>query len=390
MNQRNIVSVSWGDHIIFGEGDGRLANPDALQRRMIRWRDDLGAAIIHWRVSRMYIKGRYHIARGHQTKIPAQIQNIDWNDFKVVPCLAHDLGLKAYLYVSLFDEGFPLAPKKIRGVSYHNKMHCQHITWQSEFSRTHPEYVIMDRSSKHRQWGVLCLAYPEVRTHIQKRFLRFLKDYEFDGLFVCLRSQSHPADFADQYGFNEPIRKDFLTRYGRDICTQDFDLQAWRDLLGEYLTTFLSELNESIQPLGIRLAVGTARGDILGPPLGNTTLEWRKWIGQKLIDELIINQNSSQCPSMWHQLWPMHRGHSYLKNYINCNNMPPLTEHLSSTYAPIITTNKTVDLYVARQWNHRSPVEEDQLLAHPIVKGLVFGSFRHDNLGPIAHGDWTA
>ncbi|HEU5257636.1 MAG TPA: hypothetical protein VFU28_16695 [Vicinamibacterales bacterium] len=26
-----------------------------------------------------------------------------------------------------------------------------------------------------------------------------------------------------------------------------------------------------------RLGVGVARGDVLGPPLGNTTLHWRDW-----------------------------------------------------------------------------------------------------------------
>lgn len=390
MKRKNIISVSWGDHLVFGEGDGRLASTDALQRRMIHWKDDLDATIIHWRVTRKHIKGRYHIARGHQSKLPSCIYNIGWDDLKLVPSLAHDIGFEAYLYVSLFDEGFPLAPKKIREVSYHNKMHGQHISWQSEFSRKNPEYNLVDHIDRSRQWGVLCLAYPEARDHFKERFLKFIKEYDFDGLFVCLRSQSRPADFADQYGFNEPIRKDYLARYGRDIWTQDFDLQLWRDLLGEYLTIFLTELRESLQPYSTRLAIGTARGDILGPPLGNTTLHWRRWIKQKLIDELIINQNSSQCPSMWHQLWPMHRGHGYIQNYLDSHNMPPLIKQLTSTYAPVIKKNRTVDLYIARQWNHRSKKEETKLLSHPAVKGLVFSSFRHDNPRPIAQGDWKA
>ena len=52
MEQRNVVSVSWGDHLTVGEGDGRLATLGALRRRMERWRDDLGAA-----------KGRNHRSR---------------------------------------------------------------------------------------------------------------------------------------------------------------------------------------------------------------------------------------------------------------------------------------------------------------------------------------
>jgi len=56
----------------------------------------------------------------------------------------------------------------------------------------------------------------------------------FDGLFVCLRSQSRPADFADQFGFNQPIRDEYLKRYGRDIWIEDFDIARGRNLKGEY------------------------------------------------------------------------------------------------------------------------------------------------------------
>jgi hypothetical protein len=299
------------------------------------------------------------------------------------------MGMKAYLYVSLFDEGWPLAPKRVREISYHSAKHHHHVSWQTGFSREHPEYAVVDRSGEQRQWGVLCLAYPEVRSHFCNRFRDLLCDTEFDGLFVCLRSQSRPADFADQYGFNEPVRQDYLSRYGRDICAEDFDLQKWRDLLGEYLTTFLSELREALRDMRLRLAVGAARGDVLGPPLGNATLDWHDWVKRGIIDELVINQNSSQCPSMWHQLWPMHRGYGYLQNYLDGYNMPLLLEHLSSEYGPLLE-NRPVTLHVARQWDERSEIEEKELLSHPVVKGLVYSSFRFDNPGPVARGNWRA
>ena len=387
MKQQNIVSVSWGDHLTVGEGDGRLATLGALQRRMERWRDDLGAAILHWRIIRTYIKGHYYAARGRKHPFRAQDRGLGWSFFEAVPQFAHRMGMKAYLYVSLFDEGWPLESKRVRQVSYHSEKHHHHVSWQTGFSREHPEYAVVDRSGEQRQWGVLCLAYPEVRTHFCNRFLDLLRDTEFDGLFVCLRSQSRPADFADQFGFNKPVRQDYLGRYGRDICAEDFDLQKWRDLLGEYLTTFLSELREALTHKGMRLAVGVARGDVLGPPLGNTTLEWRDWVKRGIIDELVIDQNSSQCPSMWHQLWPMHRGYGYLQNYLDGYNMPPLMDHLSSDYGPVLE-NRPVKLYVARQWNERSEAEEKELLSHSIVKGLVFSSFRFDNPGAVARNDW--
>ena len=387
MELQNIVSVSWGDHLTVGEGDGRLATLGALQSRMERWRDDLGATILHWRIIRAYIKGHYYAARGRRHPFRAQDHDLGWSFFEAVPQFAHRMGMKAYLYVSLFDEGWPLAPKKIRQISYHSAKHHHHVSWQTGFSREHPEYAVVDRSGEQRQWGVLCLAYPEVRTHFCTRFIDLLRDTEFDGLFVCLRSQSRPADFADQYGFNEPVRQDYLSRYGRDICAEDYDLQKWRDLLGGYLTTFLSELREALTHMGMRLAVGVARGDVLGPPLGNTTLAWQDWVEQGIINELVINQNSSQCPSMWHQLWPMHRGYGYRQNYLDGYKMPPLLDHLNSDYEPVLR-DQSVDLYVARQWDQRSVAEEKGILARPVVKGLVFSSFRFDNAALMARAEW--
>lgn len=386
---RNIVSVSWGDHLVFGDGDGRLASPEAMRRRLERWRDDLGAAIVRWRQLRTRVKGRFYAGRGRQRPTFSRSRDIGWADFEVVPRLAHEAGLKAYLYVSLFDEGWPLAPKRMRAVCYHNAMHGQHVSWQSAFSREHPEYAVVDRAGRLRRWGVLCLAYPEVRDHFRERFLGLLAGRDFDGLFLCLRSQSRPADFADQFGFNEPVRRDYLSRFGRDLCTQYFDLQAWRDLLGEHLTTFLAELRKALRAHGLRLAVGAARGDALGPPLGNKTLQWREWVKRGLVDELVINQSSSQCPSMGHLLRPMHRGYGYLQNYLDGHNLPPLMDHFHSTYAPVFD-GAPVDLYVARQWDARNEAEEAALLANPAVTGLVFSSFRYDNPRPMERADWTA
>ena len=83
----------------------------------------------------------------------------------------------------------------------------------------------------------------------------------------------------------------------------------------------------------------------------------------------------------------MHRGYGYPQNYLDGYNMPSLLDHIKSTYEPMFR-NQQVDLYVARQWDERSEDDERQLRARPAVKGLVFSSFRFDNPGPVARGDW--
>ena len=98
----NIVSVSWSDHLIFGEGDGRLDTIDALQRRMQCWRDELGASIIHWRCTRDRIKGRYFAGKGCRHFYQSKKPKIDWDDFKSVPARAREYGFKVFLYVCLY------------------------------------------------------------------------------------------------------------------------------------------------------------------------------------------------------------------------------------------------------------------------------------------------
>jgi len=62
----NVVSVSWGDHLSFGEGDGRLDTRDKVARRLRAWRDELGARAVHWRMLRTRIAGAFAAAPGYQ------------------------------------------------------------------------------------------------------------------------------------------------------------------------------------------------------------------------------------------------------------------------------------------------------------------------------------
>jgi hypothetical protein len=386
----NIASVSWPDHLVFGEGDGRLATIDAVARRMDRWREELGATTLHWReVRTRRDHARYNASPGNPRTHQRRIREIDWDDFAVVPRLAHERGMRAELYVSVLDEGRPLASRRERERSFHNAMHGQHVTWQSTVSQAHPEFAVVDRAGETRQWGVLCFGYPEVRQHFRDRIQEYLRGYDWDGVFLCLRTQARPAIFADQFGFNEPVREAMQERHGVDILRQDFDLDAWRTVNGELFTTILRELREDLRPRGTRLSVGVPRGDIIGPPVGNWPIGWRTWVREGLIDALVIDQNSSQCPSMWHQLWPMHRGYGYRQNPLDNLNLPPLETMLREDYGPV-AQRTGIELVVARQWSPRCDEAETWVLQQPGVTGLAVSTFRHDNPGSIAKGDFRA
>src|SRR4249920_294711 len=102
----NIVSVSWADHLAFGDGDGRLDTPEKVARRVEVWRDELGAGVLHWRVLRTRIGGRFSAARGYRHPSLTAARALTWDDFAQVPAIAHRAGLEAWVYVSLFDEGW--------------------------------------------------------------------------------------------------------------------------------------------------------------------------------------------------------------------------------------------------------------------------------------------
>ena len=129
---------------------------------------------------------------------------------------------------------------------------------------------------------------------------------------------------------------------------------------------------------------------MLGPPLGNTTLPWRDWVRLGLVDRLVIDQSSSQCPSMWHQLWPMHRGTGYVQNYLDGTGLPPLVEHLAETYASGARRQRRASCSWRGSGASARPRIEASLCATPGVTGLVFGSFRHDNPEAVRRGDWRA
>ena len=322
-----IASVSWPDHLVFGEGDGRLDSVAAVERRFSSWKHDFGVETVHWREVRTRRDlAHYYSSPDNPRTQEKRIHSVEWDDFALVPEAAHARGMRAELYVSVLDDGRGLPSDEERAVSFHNDMHGQHVTWQTDWSRAHPEYAVVDRRGTVRQWGVLCYAYEEVRRHMADRIESLVAGTAFDGVFLCLRSQARPADHADQFGFNDPVRADLLASTGRDILKEDFDLPAWRRQNGAYFTAFLGELRRRLTPSGKTLAVGIPRGDVIGPPLGNWELQWREWVSSGLVDTLVIDQDSSKCPSMWHPLWPMHRGYGYLQNYIDGKGLTSLEE----------------------------------------------------------------
>ena len=106
------ASVSEGDHLIFGEDDGRLETVPALERRMRNWKTDLGAGISHWRCTRNRINGQYFQAKGYRHSYRSRTQALQWDDFQEISRLARDSILRYSCMSRCLTKAGPFCPKK--------------------------------------------------------------------------------------------------------------------------------------------------------------------------------------------------------------------------------------------------------------------------------------
>lgn len=204
---------------------------------------------------------------------------------------------------------------------------------------------------------------------------------------LWLHFQPRLADRADQVGLKQPIQEEYQRRFRRDICEQGFDLPSGCRLCRECLTFFLRESRQELKALDGKLAVGGARGDDLGASPGRSTLDWRKWFEDGLIDAVVVNANYRLCPTTSYQLWSMHRGYGSLQNNIHGDHLPSSHDRLRGICAPG-AGKSDVWMFIARQWDQRSAYAEKALRKTPAVSGPVFGSLRDENPAALVRGEW--
>jgi len=233
--------------------------------------------------------------------------------------------------------------------------------WQATFSIEHPEYLVENRDGTKRQWGVPCYAYPEARRYIIGVFQHLLNKWPFDGLHICTRSHSRPAEFADEFGYNQPIAEEFQRRHGVDIRTQKFSKSQWWDLQGEYLTQLLREFRQAFA--GREIFIAMPRADYLGPPYGNMRLDWRTWCQEKLVDGLVLGVISGG----WHYPHTRNRP-GYVQSQQDNVAMRPLDYDLGQWFGPACRQHG-VELYLRRS-SIASDADRD-LLQRPGMTGFM-------------------
>ena len=276
-----------------------MDQPDKILRCAERWQSEFDAGALYWREMRSWSKFRIGFTPpgAPPRKVFDDYERKGYDEHELITTQVKEMGYKVYMYATMFDEGFPLSEGWQGGI----------YGWQSQFTMANPEYLARDKEGRPH-YGIMEYTYPDVRRYTIRRILSALGDYDFDGVFVCTRSQSKPAVHGDQFGFNEPVVEEYGRRYGVDMMRRNFDLEPWRRLRGEGLTQFFRELRSALNARGMKLGIGVPTGNYIGPPLGNLYLDWKTWVEEKLVDDLVIDQVAVRCPSFWHLMWPKNPG----------------------------------------------------------------------------------
>jgi len=332
-----IVRISYGDYLVRGP---QLSSKSGIEQSFRKLRDE-GFTDIYWR---MLLEG--HPLDGVEVyphpmltaafQARKELEGTAWawdpHELRWPIEVAHRLGMKFYASIVVYNERAPLLAHLEAGWKPEDQTFPEGTfktigdAYQSKFLLAHPEYQAVDRSGKRYHWGVLEWAYPEARQYWLRDLQLILDRYDVDGIYLDTRTECMSPKFADQYGFNEPVVREFRKRYGVDILEEDFDLEQWRALRGEYFTQLLREMAERIHRKRKLFSLGTARGDYIGFPLGNMKLEWRTWIRERIVDELHLDEHG----------WGWGRqGYGYVTDYATGRGLRPLAVMVREDYAPL-------------------------------------------------------
>ena len=360
MDKIIVFNESWGDawdpfKLYRREGDESVDAPEKIER-MFKKRALAGIDRVLWRSGRFAYETERYFEQDTRTKaivdclesIKKKMDILRWP----VEC-AHNAGVKIYVRFDPYNLGGP--------PEYGYDL-------QAVFVKEHPEYLVVDRTLTKRHWGILEWAYPEAREYIIDGLEKLVDEYDYDGVYLDTRTECKCIDYADQYGFNAPIVKEYLNRYGVNILNQNFELDKWRRLRGEYLTLLFKEVKDLLSERGKRFAVGTVRGNYVGAPIGNLYVDWQKWVNEQIINELYLDMHG-WCWTTG--LGAKVKGYGYLIDYADNIGLNPLEDDLKNVYEPVFKNSKC-ELFIGE---NKLPEGRDEKLKFleqfPFLTGLL-------------------
>lgn len=185
--------------------------------------------------------------------------------------------------------------------------------WESTLRLEHPEWVPVDKYGYRKQGGTIELAYPEARKALVDLHTRLAVEAGYDGVILLSYVENFSQRFQDEFGYSEPIVKEFKRRYGIDIRHEPFNKYAsrsdWYRLRGEYVTQYLRELKQSLSEHGIELGMFINPRTPRKPgvwatlpheywTLGNIHFDVDAWVRDGIVDDLVVMGASARTSQM--------------------------------------------------------------------------------------------
>jgi len=217
------------------------------------------------------------------------------------------------------------------------------------------DLLTVDRGRTKRQYGISEFTYNDARSSKVDEFEYYARKYGVRNFVASMRSEAaqnqSPPQWADEFGFSQSVVDAMSSLYGINILTDyrfagsapsfqytnDQYVNYWRSLRGSYLTQFFTDLRARMNDFdpGIRIGTELPGGDYVGPPIGNIKADWRSWINNGLIQELVLgitlcgtgtsNEDPDAGSKGYLTCLEANQGQlgvSTFRNYINSSNYP--------------------------------------------------------------------
>lgn len=278
------------DLLEFPPLDSRISIATAFETLKQQWQLER----IWWRGGQDEIWGKEFVIRSENRQFAKiwdwwkdlQYRTVGTNRIAVEE--AHRRGMSIWLAYGLFDNGSQ-ADAGYSGFPY---------AIEDKLRIDHPEWAPVNRWGTWRQGGPIEFAYPEARQAMADYLARYVVDGNYDGISFLTYAENFSQRYEDEFGYNDPIVKDFQKTYGKDIRREEFDRDAWRRLRGGYVTEFLRLLKNKLAPHGKRIAV-CVRGQNPDRPVlwnvnggictaGNVTWSIEEWLKGDVVDEICL------------------------------------------------------------------------------------------------------
>jgi hypothetical protein len=189
---------------------------------------------------------------------------------------AHKRGMEIWLTHGLFDNGSQ-ADAGYAGFPY---------AAEDRLRVEHPEWAPVNKWGTWRQGGPI------------DYLVKYVVDGDYDGLSFLTYAENFSQRYEDEFGYSEPIVKEFQRRYGVNILREPFEKKKWARLRGEYVETFLRELRSRLAKHGKKLAIVVDGQDASRPTKWTFdggvrtagSLQWsaEEWLSNETVDEMCL------------------------------------------------------------------------------------------------------